>query len=241
MNKTIKILWNTYKIRYKLKELWYIYSYEENAYIKSFEFNSVFSLSHYDEINDLQLKYEEISYIKINEEYIVRQKNIRANNKANKYNNLAWNNYKKSEVSTISQNEKEFLRLWEPIKVWHHSEARHRKLYEKLDKDFERRWQAYKKAEEYNGKAEYWENKRYLTSEEKKSKKELNEKIEKEAINLWKQNHKHWDEFECFANSKLIIKKINQKTVTTESWSRWEIRFSKDFNKYLLEAKNNIN
>lgn len=229
---TLKVTWDTYLKRRELKSLWAIYSYEEEAYLLNSEVYLI------NEIESLWLEVEKIDFIELNEAYEVKQKNLRAERKAERYNKLAWKRYQESSESSLSEHERDFLKLWEPVKVWHHSQRRHEKLLEKVDRDFEKRWQAMQKAEEYENKAEYWENKKYLTSEEKKAKKEYKKSLEEKAMELWIKDHEVWQEFECFANSTIIIiKKINKKTIISETWSKWEIEYARDFDKYLKQAK----
>ena len=54
----------------------------------------------------------------------------------------------------------EFLKLAEPIKVGHHSEKRHRALYERNNKRMEKCIEHHNKAEEQKRKAEYWESRK---------------------------------------------------------------------------------
>lgn len=53
----------------------------------------------------------------------------------------------------------DFLALGEPIKVGHHSEKRHRALFERNDNRMRKSVELSKKAEEHQSKAEYWESK----------------------------------------------------------------------------------
>lgn len=118
----------------------------------------------------------------------------------------------------MSEQERDFLILWEPIKVWHHSERRHRKVIEKLNRDFERRWLAYKEAELAEDKKEYWEEE-LKRLEAKKNWTWLNAKERKEkAIEIIKSKIKIWDK--CFYNrTECIIEKINKNTVKLDNYS----------------------
>src|SRR5690606_21804819 len=86
----------------------------------------------------------------------------RAKNKAEKLNGYASNAEKRSDEaynSRASQSELEFMRLGEPIKVGHHSERRHRKLFEKYDNKMRKSVEEADKAKNYIRRAEYWEAK----------------------------------------------------------------------------------
>ncbi len=76
--------------------------------------------------------------------------------------------YKKwSESAEIKSTEKwkeshegaDFLALGEPIKIGHHSEKRHRALFERNDNRMRKSVELSKKAEVHQYKAEYWEGK----------------------------------------------------------------------------------
>ena len=86
----------------------------------------------------------------------------RAKKKAEKLNGYASNAQKRSSEAyntRATQNELDFLSLGEPIKIGHHSEKRHRKLFEKYDDKMRKSIDESKKAEEYKRRAEYWEGK----------------------------------------------------------------------------------
>lgn len=233
--KTLKLIWETYTVRQEVSKLGFIYSYEENGYI--WNCNEITEKLE-NQIKDLWLRYEEIEFIEINEEYIVKQKNIRAQNKYNKYIDRACSTSKKANNTKLSQQESNFLSLAEPVKIWHHSEGRHRKLIEKSRRIMDKRVELWNKAEEYDDKADYWKNKKFLTTSEKEEKKQLAESLENKALELWRNDYKVWDEYTCWhAYKPMIIAKINKNTVRVESGSKWDIKYSKDFNEYLLKAK----
>lgn len=58
-----------------------------------------------------------------------------------------------------SNEDRAFLSLAEPIKIGHHSEKRHRAVIEKAQNNMQKSYEASKKAEEYERRAEYWKNK----------------------------------------------------------------------------------
>ena len=83
-----------------------------------------------------------------------------AERKAEKYKNSQNLHESKShEWHEKSQEEAEFLRLAEPIKIGHHSEHRHRALIERNWNRIGNAVREQKIADERAGKAEYWEAK----------------------------------------------------------------------------------
>ena len=84
----------------------------------------------------------------------------RAKAKAERYMNWAASAEKKStQYYEASHEGADFLALGEPIKVGHHSEKRHRAL---IDRNWARMGKSVaesEKAEQHEGKAEYWERK----------------------------------------------------------------------------------
>jgi hypothetical protein len=86
----------------------------------------------------------------------------RAKNKVEKLNGYADNAEKRSNKaynSRATRNELDFLSLGEPIKIGHHSERRHRKLFEKYDNKMRKSVEESQKAKEYRSKTEYWKGK----------------------------------------------------------------------------------
>ena len=126
-----------------------------------------------------------------------------------------------SQTTRLSKQEKDFLSLAEPIKIWHHSEKRHRKLIEKVERDWERRWQAYKEAEEAENKKEYWEDKLKELEAKKNWTWKNAEQRKAERIEKIKSKIKVWDK--CFYNrQESTILKINKNTVKLDNFS-WNI------------------
>lgn len=83
----------------------------------------------------------------------------RAKNKAVRYENWAGSAEKKSnEYYEASQEGKDFLSLWEPIKVGHHSEKSHRALIERNWNRMGKCVEYSNKADEHLNKAEYWKS-----------------------------------------------------------------------------------
>lgn len=86
----------------------------------------------------------------------------RAKRKANKLKGYAKNANERSNKAynnRASKAELEFMKLGEPIKVGHHSEKRHRKIYEKYDRQMRKSIDEQGKAKAYRQRAEYWEAK----------------------------------------------------------------------------------
>jgi hypothetical protein len=84
----------------------------------------------------------------------------RAKAKAAKYINWAASAGKQSdEYFTRSNKDADFLKLGEPIKVGHHSEKRHRKIFEERDNNMRKCVEMSDKAEAHENKAEFWEGK----------------------------------------------------------------------------------
>ena len=83
-----------------------------------------------------------------------------AKKRAEKLLNASLNAEKKSNQYYEASNEgRDFLSLGEPIKIGHHSEKRHRAL---IDRNWNRMGKSVEfsnKAEEYESRAAYWENK----------------------------------------------------------------------------------
>jgi hypothetical protein len=80
-----------------------------------------------------------------------------AEKRAGKYENAALKSESKSdEYYKKSNKDKDFLSLMEPIKIGHHSEKRHRKVVEDAWNNMGKSVEFSKKAEEQEGKAEYW-------------------------------------------------------------------------------------
>ena len=85
----------------------------------------------------------------------------RAAQKAEKLAGYATNAVARSNdwVEKASEG-KDFLALAEPIKVGHHSEKRHRALFERNNARMQNAFKELEKAESYESRIEYWEKKR---------------------------------------------------------------------------------
>lgn len=85
----------------------------------------------------------------------------RAKRKAEKYRDWAESRERKSTEAfnnRATKHELDFLSLGEPVKVGHHSEKRHRKLFEKYDNKMRQSIEHQDKAEEHINKAKYYES-----------------------------------------------------------------------------------
>lgn len=85
---------------------------------------------------------------------------VRAQNKADKYNGWAASAEKKSNDYYVRSNkDRAFLSLGEPIKLGHHSQRRHEKLYEDQHYNMGKSVEFTIKAASHESKAESWESK----------------------------------------------------------------------------------
>lgn len=87
----------------------------------------------------------------------------RAAKKAEKLKGYAANAEKRSSEaynSRATQQELDFMRLGEPIKVGHHSEGRHRRMFERYDNKMRKSIEESDRAKEYERRAEYWESRK---------------------------------------------------------------------------------
>ena len=81
-----------------------------------------------------------------------------AKRKAEKYDGYAASAARKStEYFNASNKDASFLSLGEPIKVGHHSEARHRRIIAQANNNMDKCVELSKKADEHISKASYWE------------------------------------------------------------------------------------
>ena len=101
---------------------------------------------------------------KANDKYyysIVRlEEQTYAERKVERYYNSKTSHANRGNQYLEASNEgKDFLVMGEPIKVGHHSEKRHRALIDRNWNRMEKSVESFKKAEEAERKAEYWESK----------------------------------------------------------------------------------
>jgi len=235
----IKITWNTYLHRRELSRFGCKFSYSDKVWVWSKTGGVI------DFCNNNNLDFEDYEKdIVLDEKFEVEQKNIRARQKAERYNNRAMQLEQKAENTIPTQQERDFLSLGEPIKVWHHSEWRHRKLIDRVRRTYDKQHELYKKSEENERKAKYRENKIYRTEEDKKMKKELAKVRMEQALQLRRDKYKIWDEY-IGRHCCWIIEKINNRTVVikwevTGQLMKMDIAYSKDFDLFLKQTYEKI-
>lgn len=208
------ITWETYLKRKQIKSFWWIWDKDNIWWILKEKTEEIdYFIQENDKIYIEEIKNKELpKFNKLDYEIEKAKKRIE------KWSNKQHKETTKSETSILNKTEKDFLKLGEPIKIWHHSEKRHRKLINKVDRDIGQRVEAYKKAENANNKREYWEEK-LQTLEDKKNwvyknaKEKKEERIEKikEQIKIWDICYYWW--------KKCTITKINKKTIRVNEFS----------------------
>lgn len=203
----------TYIIRRQIKSFWYKWDWENKGWIWNNISDELQKL-----INDNNLSIEDIEDKELPELTKLDYDIAYVKKRLEKWEVKQEKKEIESQTTRMSEQERWFLRLWEPIKIWHHSEKRHRKLCEKMDRDWERRWLAYKEAEEAENKKKYWEEELKIL-EAKKNWTWLNAKEKKQkTIDLIKSKINVWDK--CFYNrTECIIEKINKNTVKLNEFS----------------------
>lgn len=83
----------------------------------------------------------------------------RARKRMERLQNSSNNAIDRSNKAYQSSHEwRDFLALAEPIKIWHHSEGRHRALIERNHKRMGKSIEEQNKADEYADRASYWES-----------------------------------------------------------------------------------
>ena len=226
---SILLWWDTYPFRREIASMGWIYDYTEKAHRLPKNETT---------INRSREKWFDIhtSDIDITDDYKVHNKNVQSWKRADKWSLVS--DRKNSEATKYEDSKavKDFLSLWEPVKVWHHSEKRHRKLIDKSRKNRWKRVELHNEADEAERKSEYRKNKKYKTAEEKRLEKEYIAKLSEKALILWSQEYRVWDIY-VWWHTSFTIAKINKKTVQSESGSNRDIKYSKDFQKYLDIAK----
>lgn len=83
----------------------------------------------------------------------------RAKAKAERLTEAAQRQSEKSnEYFAAASKNDDILKLGEPIKIGHHSERRHRKMFEDKDRNIRKMSEAMDKEKDYKRRAEYWAN-----------------------------------------------------------------------------------
>lgn len=226
----LEITWNTYVFRRDLRWFGCAFSYEKGAYLWK-ETQELIQFC-----SDKWLQFVKTDDVVLDESFAVQQKNIKAQQRADKYRDRALNYENKAEHTVISQHERDFLVLAEPIKVGHYSEWRHRHLIKKSQRTMDKQMELYNKSNEAERKAEYRENKKFYTEDEKKAKKEKAMKIRKLAEDLRKKEYNVWGVY-VWRHTSGTIQKINNKTVILVSGWKRDIAYSKDFDDYIKRVR----
>lgn len=206
------ITWETYLLRREIKSLWYKWSKDDNWWIWTDE--NIQELVN----NNPKVYMEEIEDKELPEMTKLDYEIAYTKKRLEKWKKKQEKKEIESQTTRLSQNERDFLRLAEPVKIWHHSQRRHEKLLEKVNRDWDRRWQAYKEAEEAEDKKEYWEDK-LKELEAKKNWTWLNAEQRKiKRIENIKSKIKVWDKV-IYNRTECIILKINKNTVKLSEYS----------------------
>lgn len=83
----------------------------------------------------------------------------RARRKSERYNEWSGSAEKNSnQAYNASNKHSEFLSLGEPIKVGHHSERRHRKMFEDANRNMGKSVELSNKADDHSRKSDYWKS-----------------------------------------------------------------------------------
>jgi len=171
-----------------------------------------------EEIEDKELPHmEKIDYQIARAEKKIEQWKNRKSTAIRKYDE------EEQKYSTLTNNG-DLALLTEPIKVWHHSEGRHRRLWDRIERTREKRYGEGGYVDQENTaqyKIEYWQNElkrlqKKKSWEWKNAKERKLAEIERirEKINVWDYIDTHFGSWK--------IEKINKKTVRIEGKS-WNI------------------
>lgn len=233
MKNYIKITWETYTNRRTLAQLGAKFDYTEKAYIAA---DSEQLQDFLRTAPDLEQSTYTSEVNIDSEQFQVDQQAAKAKARAERYQARADRLEKASNEAYEASNEwHEFLVLAEPIKIGHHSEKRHRALIERNWKRMDKCIQLSKEAEELLRKAEYWSNRKFETTETKEQKKEQQKKLKARTLELWREAYKVWDTYTGWSIT-CTIAKINKNTITSTTWSKWDILYSKDADDFLTKA-----
>lgn len=233
MKNYIKITWETYTNRRTLAQLGAKFDYTEKAYIAA---DSEQLQEFLRTTQDLEQSPYTPTIAIDSEQFLVNQQAAKAKARADRYQARAERLEQASNEAYEASNEwREFLVLAEPIKIGHHSEKRHRALIERNWKRMDKCIQLSKEAEEAKRNAEYWSNRKFETTETKEQKKEQQKKIKDRTLELWKEAYKVWDTYTWWSIT-CTIAKINKTTITSTTWSKWDILYSKDADDFLSKA-----
>lgn len=178
---------STFLCRRELGRAGGVYDYENNGYL--FNFDSEKETGTVRGIIDkyfLEFRYDNRI---VDEAFKARQNNIKYKRKAERREAKAKRKEEEISKHEDSKADKDFLSLCEPVKVGHHSEGRHRKLLEKSWNKMGKRVQLAEEAKEAERKADYWANKKQLTTEEKTIRKERAKNTMERAVEIFKEKY----------------------------------------------------
>lgn len=203
------ITWDTYTIRKEIKAKFNAFwnaDHKGRACPKEDGLHEFCGL-HNLEIIELDEPVEQESDIDKRIRYVKKRlekwSNVEAKNES-----IVEASYEKSKLLT---NNYDNAILTEPIKIWHHSEKRHRKLKETIWKNLEKRHEAYEKIDEAQDKKEYREAELKLLESKKAGTRKNAEQRRTEESERVKNSLKVWDKV-IYNRTECTIEKMNAKT-----------------------------
>ncbi len=124
---------------------------------------------------------------------------------------------KANQYYEASNKDKDFLVLGEPIKIGHHSEKRHRKIIEQAHNNFGKYVELSDKAEKYEDRAAYWEEKaKNITLANPESLEYFEYKLEeaKEKHRKYKSGEKKQEHSFTMTYAKKEVNELEKKLIT---------------------------
>lgn len=124
---------------------------------------------------------------------------------------------KANQYYEASNKDKDFLVLGEPIKIGHHSEKRHRKIIEQAHNNFGKYVELSDKAEKYEDRAAYWEEKaKNITLANPESLEYFEYKLEeaKEKHRKYKSGEKKQEHSFSMTYAKKEVNELEKKLIT---------------------------
>lgn len=217
------IIWNTYLLRKEIKAKFKAF---RNPEYKWWAVESEFGVIEYCKDNWLDIVESEWNIERMDRDDIRIEKAKKRiwlwDKKADKFEKIA-------EKSDVSKQERDFLSLAEPIKIWHHSEKRHRKLIEKARKKMDQRVKAYDEKENAEDKKEYRENELKRLQDKKEWKRKNADERRKELIEKTKNSISVWSTVYRFWHECIVVKK-NEKSAKIKKVNDIEILWSVAYN-----------
>lgn len=212
MTNAILITGNTYPHRRELRSAGAIFDYDEKGYVAGSDNEAVKKAAEAAglDIEDYEASEEQLSPATGERLRDLRQDKI-DRKRARLYAQAEAAERRGDKASNrISDGERSFLSLGEPIKIGHHSEGRHRKLIERVQKSSRDAAMEYKKAEELRRKADYMLDAVVKGDAERGRQKEIEHAEDTISVG---------DLIKCFrvAGNEAIVVKSNKKTFTVRS------------------------